>query len=327
MQTVAAQTRWQFVLDPQTDSKTSPSSIGIFRASPFVSGLEDLRASVLGKVCSQSWNVFPRVLWASPLSTDVGVHVPRTKRWIYNGMKKEGVGETKRERLCVCVWGVCVWGWKGMWEQRGAGLVLLPNSERWRTTELVCFLCFLNWGLTHTLCTGDPNTPELESYWRGAESNCAPPHPLPPHSLPWSSDTWYDPFKRQHVIPVCAGSSLRAAAHSTFSTAGALTFSSACRASFSPHSSPPLFAALTFFSSHHSQTYHLTGGHRARGWLGLVFLFIIYLNVHVCKVNCGRRSTGGWWGEDKKEEEGTVLASPHLTSCCSVWVWSSGENP
>lgn len=50
-----------------------------------------------------------------------------------------------------------------MWEQRGAGLTLLPNSERCRTTELVCLLWFLNWWLAHTLCTGDENTPELES--------------------------------------------------------------------------------------------------------------------------------------------------------------------
>lgn len=111
----------------------------------------------------------------------------------------------------------------------------------------MCFLCFLNWRLTLTLCTGDQSPLELESYCRVAQSNWAPPPLLPPHSLPWSSNTWYDPFKRLHVIPVCAGSSLRAAAHSTFSTAGALTFSSVCRASFSPQSSPPVCRAHFLF--------------------------------------------------------------------------------
>lgn len=65
----------------------------------------------------------------------------------------------------------------------------------------------------------------------------------PPRTLPWSS-TWYNPFKRLHVISVCAGSSQRAAAHSTFSSAGALTFPSACWAS-------SLFPPLSFFLSLH----------------------------------------------------------------------------
>lgn len=69
------------------------------------------------------------------------------------------------------------------------------------------------------------------------ESSSVQLHPPP---LPWSSSTWYSPFKRLHVISVCAGSSLRAAAHSTFSSAGALTFPFACWAA-------SLFPPLSFF--------------------------------------------------------------------------------
>lgn len=73
-------------------------------------------------------------------------------------------------------------------------------------------------------------------------------------SLPWSSSTWYSPFKRLHVISVCAGSSLRAAAHSTLSSAGAFTFPYAfwaaslfllCLFALSPLALLPLF--LSFF--------------------------------------------------------------------------------
>lgn len=84
---------------------------------------------------------------------------------------------------------------------------------------------------SHTLHRGSEHSGARDLLTNSSVQLCSPPL-LPPHSLPWSSNTWYDPFKRLHVIPVCAGSSLRAAAHSTFSTAGALTFSSACRASF-----------------------------------------------------------------------------------------------
>lgn len=69
--------------------------------------------------------------------------------------------------------------------------------------------------------------------------------------LPWSSSTWYSPFKRLHVISVCAGSSVRAAAHSTFSSAGALTFPYACWAA---SLFPPVFflslLSLCLSSSH-----------------------------------------------------------------------------
>lgn len=144
--------------------------------------------------------------------------------------------------------GVWVRGRKGMWEQEGKDIesltsacpILLPSSEcaeRKRKRETICVFPLLQtWLLTHKLRTvwDTQHSVVRELLASSSVQLCPPP-------LPWSSSTWYNPFKRLHVISVCTGSSLRAAAHSAFSSAGALTFFSACWAA-------SLFSSVFFLS-------------------------------------------------------------------------------
>lgn len=211
---------------------------------------------------------------------------------------------------------------------------LLPNSERKEKREKQVVLFFH----THTpppkpLFTdliANSRTPWGVGYttlcsWRVAGERldptvCAPTNPHLPPTLPQSSSTWYNPFKRLHVISVCAGSSLRAAAHSTFSSAGALTFPSArCAASLlsSLSSLSPLSPFLRFFSSRSLSLSFALHSHTHRGFLcvcecysaclkrGEIISQLLsgeqqkdrrfhrYIYIHVCKVNCERRRTGG----------------------------------
>lgn len=113
----------------------------------------------------------------------------------------------------------------GTWREEEAGrkICTCPASQTWLLTH---YRLHRAWGT------------QLAVVRELLESSSVQLHPPP---LPWSSSTWYSPFKRLHVISVCAGSSLRAAAHSTFSSAGALTFPYACWAA-------SLFPPLSFFS-------------------------------------------------------------------------------
>lgn len=155
----------------------------------------------------------------------------------------------------------------------------------------------------------------------------------PTQPLPRPSSTWYSPFKRLHVISVCAGSSVRAAAHSTFSSAGALTLLHACwAASLSPRlfSLPALLASslhlFPLFSpslhprlccrtlSHtHAQAFShcVVLCHRCYSLCSNRYMLSVLFSggqkrdrrdflkryIYMCKLNCERRNTGGGGGE------------------------------
>lgn len=146
--------------------------------------------------------------------------------------------------------------------------------------------------------------------WRVAGKQLSPT--VSPHPLPWSSSTWYNPFKRLHVIPVCAGSSLRAAAHSTFSSAGALTFPSALLSCIPSLLCLSFISLLSFVCSHPLFSFH------APSLSPLPSTHTLYVCVESLVTDVILYAVTGryhLWAAERRTEEGTANFSMCQVNC------------